>query len=111
MHLKPPLVTHTVEVLLLGLEFHTEYPNGVSDVFNIFMSPYFSLEAGSKAAMIAWRWDTALESITLMSYSKTAALLNNYHILSIIRWEGTPKILGQCLLMLNFLIGPLHPTF
>ena len=62
---KAPRVTHTVEVLLLGLHFHTEDTDYDNDAVNIFMFPDLSLSTGSEASMVTRRWDTALDANTL----------------------------------------------
>ena len=72
-----------VKVLLLRLDFHTEYPNGASDNVNICVFPDLSLAAGLEASMIVWRWDTALDSNMLASYTHTVALMTKQHIVPI----------------------------
>ena len=49
---KAPHVTHTVSVLLLGLQFFTEDPDFVNDTVNIFQFPDLSLSAGSEYSMV-----------------------------------------------------------
>ena len=80
MCLEPPNITHTVAVLLLVLVLHREDPNRVSDSVKIFMFPYLSLAAGREIALVARRWDTALESNMLASYANTAALMTKQRI-------------------------------
>ena len=70
-----PRVTHAVEVLLLGLHFHKEYPDCVNNTVNIFMFPDLSLSAGSEASMVTRRWDTALDANTLTSCADAAGLM------------------------------------
>ena len=82
---KAPKITHKVAVLLLSLAFHTGYPDRVSNAVNIFMFLDLSLEAGTKAVLVARRWDTALESNTLTSYADTAALMTKQRIFLIMR--------------------------
>ena len=52
LRLKALRVTHTLEVLLLGLHFHIEDPECVNDTVNIFMFPDLSLSAGSETSMV-----------------------------------------------------------
>ena len=112
LQLNPPNITHMVSVLLLGLAFHTEDPDRVSDAMNIFMLPDLSLAAGKEAALLAWQWDTAVESNTLTPYSNTAALMAKQRITPIFGWEGADKMLKQWLVLLDVILGPpkLHPA-
>ena len=99
-------------VLLLGLHFHTEYPDCVNNTVNIFMFPDISLSAGSEAFMVTWRWDTSLDAKTLTSYVYAAALMKQQCIPPIIGWKAAAKILEQWLVVVKFLLGPqeCHPT-
>ena len=99
-------------VLLLGLHFHTEYPDCVNDTVNIFMFPDLSLSAGSKASMVTRQWDTDLDANTLTLYADTAALMKQQCIPPIIGWKAAAKILEQWLVVVKFLLGPqeCHPT-
>ena len=54
-------VSHAVVGLLLGLFFHTEYHDGVSNTVNIFMFPDLFISTGLEVALVARRWDTALD--------------------------------------------------
>ena len=112
LRIKPPNITHTVEVLLLGLAFHTEDPDILSDTVNIFMFPDLSLETVKEAALVAWQWDTALDSNMLTSYTNTAVLMIKQQISPIVIWEGAAKTLEQWLMLLDVILGPpeLHPA-
>ena len=57
----PPKINHMVAVLLLGLSFHMEDPDGVRDSVNIFMFPDLYLTMGTEASLVAQWWDTLLE--------------------------------------------------
>ena len=52
LQLNPPKITHTVAFLLLGLSFHTNDPDIVSNTIKIFMFPYLSLTEGTEAALV-----------------------------------------------------------
>ena len=78
--IKAPNITHMVTVILLGFNFHTEDPVRVRDAVNIFVFLDLSLAAGTKAALVAWRWETVLDSNTLTSYAKTSALMTKQRI-------------------------------
>ena len=58
---------------------------------NIFMLLDLSIAEGTEAALVAWQWDTALDSNTLMSYTDTAVLMTKQRISQIIGWEGQPR--------------------
>ena len=109
---KAPRVTHTVEVLLLGLHFHTEDPDCVNDTVNIFMFPELSLSAGSEASMVTRRWDTALDANTLTSYADAAALIKQKRIPPMVGWEAAEKMFEQWLVVVTVLLGPQerHPS-
>ena len=47
-----PHIPHTVVVMVMALEFHTKYTDGVGDSLNIFLFPNLSILAGSKSALI-----------------------------------------------------------
>ena len=104
LRIKRPNITYMVEFLLLGLAFHTEDPDGVSNALNIFMFLDISLEEGEEAAMVAWQWDTALYSNTIKLYTDTTALVTKQKISPIIGWEGAAKMLEQGLVLLNIII-------
>ena len=61
--------------ILLNLTSHTEDPDGVKDIVNIFMFQTLFLSAVLRAALVVRQWDTALDSRTLVTYSVTASLL------------------------------------
>ena len=103
---KAPRVTHTVEVLILGLHFHTEDPDCVNATVNIFMFPDLSLSAGSEASMVTRIWETALEANTLTSYTDAASLMKQQRIPPIVGWEAAAKMLEQWLIVVNVLLGP-----
>ena len=82
-----------MEVLLLGLHFHTEDPDCVNNTVNIFMFTDLSLSAGSKASMVTRICDTALDANTLTSYMDAAALMKQQRIPPILGWEAAAKML------------------
>ena len=112
LQLKPPKITLMVALLLLGLAFYMEFTNGISDTVNIFMLPYLFQTAGKEEALLAQRWDTALESNTLTSYSDTAVLMTKQKIAPIVSWEGADNMIEQWLVLLDIILGPpeLHPS-
>ena len=101
-----------VAVLLLGLSFHTEDPNGVSDTMNIFMFSDLSLIVGTEAVMVVGRWDTALEFNALTTYADTNTLMKKQRISLIVGWEGAAKMIEKCLVYLVVILSPLglHTT-
>ena len=109
---KPPQVTHTVEVLLLGLHFFTKDPNCVNDMVNIFHFPDLSLSVGSKASMVTRRWDMALDDNTMTSYTNASALMKQQRISPIVGWEAAAKMLEHWIVVVAALLGPQerHPS-
>ena len=61
--------------LILNLTIHTENPDGVGETVNIFLLPDLSLSVSSEAVLVARKWDTSLNIITLTTYANTASLL------------------------------------
>ena len=59
-----------MKVLLLGLDFHMQDPDGVIYTIKVFMFTDISLSVGTEAAMIPRRLDTVLDSNTLILYAK-----------------------------------------
>ena len=109
---KPPQVTHTVEVLLLGLHFFTKYTNCVNDMVNSFHFPDLSLSVGSKASMVTRRWDMALDDNTMTSYTNASALMKQQRISPIIGWEAAENMLEHWIVVVEALLGPQerHPS-
>ena len=68
-------IFHAVTVLVLGLAFYSEDPDGLGDAINIFLFPDLSLIASSKAELPARRWDNILGGSSLTSFSDTILLL------------------------------------
>ena len=104
--LKNTKITHIVEVLLLGIAFHTEYPVRVRDAVNISMFPDLSLAAGMEADLVVWRWDTVLDSNTITSYANIAALMMKHRILPIFGWKGASNILEQWIVLIGVILVP-----
>ena len=72
---KAPRVTYTVAFLLLRLHFHTEDPDYFNNTVNIFQFLELSLYSGSEASMVTRRWDTLLDTNTMMLYYSASTLL------------------------------------
>ena len=53
---------------------------------NIFMFPDLSISAGTEAALVARRLDTALNSNTLTSYANTDVLMTKQRVSPIMEW-------------------------
>ena len=54
---------------------------------------YLSLAGDLEAAMIVQRWDTSLESNTIMSYSDTAVLVKKQLVATIFGLEGATNMM------------------
>ena len=93
-------------VFLLGLHYHTEYPDCVNDTVNIFQFPDISLSEGSEASMVTRRWDTALDANTLTSYADAVAITKQHRIPPIVGWEVAAKMLEQWLVVVTVLLVP-----
>ena len=65
-----------------------------------------SIAEGTEAALVAWQWDTALDSNMLTSYTNTAVLMIKQQISPIVIWEGAAKTLEQWLMLLDVILGP-----
>ena len=76
---KAPRVTHAISVLLLGLHFHTDIPECVYYMVNIFQFPELSLSVDSEAPMFTQRCYTALDANTMTSYADADALMIQQH--------------------------------
>ena len=72
---KAPRTSHIVDGLLMSLDFYTEDTDRVGDTVKIFLLPDLSLTEISEATLVARRWDTALDSSILMTFTNTVALL------------------------------------
>ena len=92
-------------VIILNLYFFTEYPDGVGDTVNCFLLPELSISAGSKADLLARRWNTALDNITLTTYVKTAYFLQHQRVFLIVVWEAEVNIMEQWAGFLVILLG------
>ena len=101
-----------LSVLILGLAFHTEEPGGVINAVNIFNFPDLSLAADTESVLVARRWDKALDSNTLPSYTDTSALMTKQIIFPIVGWEVVSKMIDKWIVLLNSILGPpeLHPA-
>ena len=106
LRLKSPKSTHTFTVLLLGLAFYAEDPDRVRNAVKIFIFLDLSLAEGIEAALVVRRWDTALDSNTLTSYTDNATLMTKQRISPIMRWEGSSKMLKQWLVLIYVILAP-----
>ena len=75
LRLRFPRISHAVAVLVLGLNFYSEDPDGVGDAINIFLFPDLLPSAASKASFLARRWDAILGGGDIPSFSGTSLLL------------------------------------
>ena len=70
-----PRISHAILVLVLGLAFYSEDPDGVGDAISILIFPDLSPSASSEAALLARRWDTILGGGAFTTFSDTSLLL------------------------------------
>ena len=91
--------------LLIILVFQTEDPYVVWYTVNIILLPELSLSDGSKAALVARRWGTALKISTLTTYSDFALLLQLQKVAPTIVWETVVKMLEQLTFFLMVILG------
>ena len=75
MSYKAPCISYAVVGLVLNLAFHIEDPDEAGYTVKNFLFPDLSLSASSEAALVARRWDTALDSSMLATYTYTTSLL------------------------------------
>ena len=90
---KFPYISHVVADLILNLKFFTEDPYLVGDTVNIFLFPNPPASIGLEAALLARRWNTALDSSKLTMYSDTASLLQHKNVAPIVGWEAVVSML------------------
>ena len=83
---KPPWIYHVVVGLILKKYFHTEDPDRVGDILNIFLLTSISLLSGSKTVLVVRMWDTELDSSTIMMYDNTVSLLQRQDRYPIVGW-------------------------
>ena len=102
---KTPRISHTMDGILLSLYFYTKYPDRVGYTVNIFLFPCLYQTASSEATLVDKRWDTSLDSISLMTFSDTSALLQIQKISSIIGWEAMVNMLDQREVSLQVVLG------
>ena len=81
--------------LPLGLHFFTEDTNCVNDTVNIFQFTELSLSTVSEASVVTRRWDTALDSNKMTSYTGAVALMRQQQIPPIVGWEAAIKMIDQ----------------
>ena len=72
---RPPRTPDSVAVMVMGLAFHIEDPDGVGDALNIFLFPELSPSSGLEAALLTRKWDAILGGGTLTSFVETSLLM------------------------------------
>ena len=60
LRFRSPHILHAVVVMVMVLEFHTKYPNGVVDALNVLLFPDLSPFEGLEVAILTWKWDAIL---------------------------------------------------
>ena len=103
---KAPRISHAVEVLIINLKFHTEYPDGFGDTVKMFLFPNLSLSEISEASLVARLWDTALDSSIITTYSNTSALIQCHKVAPIVVWDAANSMLGKWAVFLTVLCIP-----
>ena len=74
--------------MLLVFSFYTEDPVIVGGSINVFLLPDLYLSAGSKAALLAQRWDAVLGDNKFTSFADTGTLLGGQMIVPITSWDA-----------------------
>ena len=75
-----PQNPHAIVVIVMALSFHTEDPNRVGDIINIFLFTDLYPLAGSEAALLTRKWDTILGGVTLTSFADTSLLMGKQKV-------------------------------
>ena len=91
LRFRVPHISHTVVVLVLGLAFYSEDPDGVGDAVNVFLFLDLSPSAGSEAALLARRWDAIVGGGALTSFADTSLLLAKHRVEQVTTWEAAKK--------------------
>ena len=86
LHFRAPLISHAIAVLVLGLAFYYEEPDGVGDAINIFIFPDLSPSVGSEAALLTRRWYAILGGGALISFVDTSLLLAKQRVEPVTSW-------------------------
>ena len=86
-----PRISHSVAVLVLGLDFYSEEPDGVGEGINVFIFPDLSPSVGSEATLLAKRWDSILGGGALASFADTSLLLGKQRVEPVTSWEAAEK--------------------
>ena len=105
-------ISHAATVLILGLSFYSEDPDGVGDAINVFLFPDLSLLASSEAVQLARRWDAILGSGALTPFSETSLLLVKHKVDPVRIWEDADKKLEVWGVFCHIFLGDVavHPA-
>ena len=95
MQLKTMYIYHALEGIVLGLDFHTEYLDGMRDTMDIFLIPDFSIVLILEATLMTLRQYMALDGRVHTSYTDAAALLQKEKVAPILGWEAAANHLYQ----------------
>ena len=109
---RPPLIPHTTAVMLMLLNFHTNDPNRVGDALNIILFTRLSPSAGSKAALLTWKWYAILGDGTLTSFANTSLLMGKQKVAPIADWDEAVSQLEDWSVFCTVLLGDdrVHPA-
>ena len=81
----------SIEVVVVALEFYTQYPDGVGDAINIFIFPNLSPSTGYEAALMTRLWDDLLGENNFNYFAETSTLLERQKVVSITIWDADSK--------------------
>ena len=82
-----PQNPHAIVVIVMALSFHTEDPNRVGDIINIFLFTDLYPLAGSEAAQLTRKWGAILGGGTLTSLTDMSIMIGKQKVNPIAGWD------------------------
>ena len=112
LRLRSPHISHAIVVLVLGLAFYSEDPNGVGESINVFLFPYMSPLAGSEAALLVLSFDAILGGGALISFSESILLMVKNQFDPVKNWKAAEKQLEAWGVFYHAFLGDaaVHPA-
>ena len=87
LRFRPPFIPQAVAFMVMVLAFHTEDPDGVEYMLNIFLFPELSPSAGSKAVLLTRKWGAIMGGGTLNVFADMSLLMGKQKVAPIAGWD------------------------